>query len=151
MKEFFKPETDERPGMIILGIFMFYFLIAGFILYLFFLHRINLSWAVGALVVFTLAYLPRFIIIRRLLDKDEIQILDDCILINGNGIYFDEIVDFRVKQSQPAVVFFMNNKMVVYNYAKFRLRLTNGEVGFNAFGTEKIELLREFFNKLLGR
>lgn len=148
MKEVFKPETEERPGMIILGIIVFYLLISGFILYLFFLHRISLLWVVCSLVIFTLIYLPRFFIIWQLLSKDEIQILDDCILINGEGIYFSDVVGFRVEKSKPAVVFFMNNKMVVFNRARFYLRMKTGEVMFNVVGGEKIRLMGEFFNQL---
>lgn len=151
MKDFLKTEIDERPVMIILGIIVFYLLITGFVLYLFFLHRLSLLWTVGVISGFTLLYLPRFFIIRQLMNKDEIKILDTCILVNGVGINFGDISDFRVEQGKPSVIFFMNNRMIVYNSARFRLRLLNGEIDFNVFGKEKIELLREFFNKLLCR
>ncbi len=152
MKEFLKSEIDERPVMIVLGILVFYILIVGFLGYFYFLHRINLSWTVGLAFVFSLIYLPRFLILKDLLKKDVIQILDDCILINGVGVYFLDILGFRVEECKPQVVFFMNNKMIVYKKAKFYLRLQSEEVSFIAIGGEKISLLKQFFSEgLRGR
>ena len=47
--------TEERPQMIILGVLTLYFLICGFILYLYFLHRITF---LVTLVVCMIIYIP---------------------------------------------------------------------------------------------
>lgn len=148
MKDKFKPVTDESPIMIILGIIVFYGLITAFIFYLYFIHRISLTPAILSLVGFTLIYLPRFLIIKKLQTKDEIKILDDSILINNHAIPFSRIKDFRTEDKKPQVVFFLNNKMVVFAECKFYLRLENGQAEFIAIGTEKIRLLKEFFNNI---
>ena len=114
MKEKFKPVTDESPMMIVSGILVFYVLIAGFIFYLYLLHRITLLPCIITVLIFTGIYFPRFLIINKLKNKDDIKILDDSILINGCRIPFAEIKDFRTEDKKPQVVFFMNNKMVVF-------------------------------------
>lgn len=144
MKERFKPDTDERPCMIILGILGFYFLITGFLLYLYALHRISIVATVISVVVFTLIYIPRFWIIKKIYTKDDIKIIDDFIMINGIGINFSEIRKFKVKDFNPKVVFFLNNKMVVFNESEFRLLTAKEEIRFMAQGSEKIQLLKEF-------
>ena len=73
MKECFKPNTDERPIMIIFGVLGFYFLIAGFLLYLFALHRISITTMIISVIVFTIIYIPRFLIIKKIHNKDEIK------------------------------------------------------------------------------
>lgn len=151
MKDKFKPTTEERPIMIILGIIVFYVLIAGFIFYLYLLHRITLLPCIIAILIFTGIYFPRFLIINKLKNKDEIKILDDSILINNCTIPFFEIKDFRTEDKKPQVVFFMSNKMVVFAQSKFYLRLASGQVEFNVIGTEKIKLLKEFLTQLLGK
>lgn len=149
MKEKFKPVTDESPMMIVSGILVFYVLIAGFIFYLYLLHRITLLPCIITVLIFTGIYFPRFLIINKLKNKDDIKILDDSILINGCRIPFAEIKDFRTEDKKPQVVFFMNNKMVVFAQSKFYLRLASGQVEFNAIGTEKIKLLKEFLNNII--
>ena len=149
MKEIFKPTTDERPIMIVMGILALYLLVVGFILYLFFLHRITLIPTIFNVILFTLIYLPRLIIIKKLAYKDIIKIIDNGININNQLIPFSQIKDFRVEEKKPAVVFFMNNSMVCYYEAKFYLKLNNGQVSFSAIGSEKIELLKEFLSRLL--
>ena len=149
MKEKFKPVTDESPMMIVSGILVFYVLIAGFIFYLYLLHRITLLPCIITILIFTGIYFPRFLIIHKLKNKDEIKILDDSILINGCRIPFAEIKDFRTEDKKPQVVFFMNNKMVVFSQSKFYLRLAYGQIEFNAIGTEKIKLLKEFLNNII--
>ena len=123
MKEIFKPTTDERPIMIVMGILALYLLIVGFILYLFFLHRITLLPTIIGVITFTLIYLPRLLIIKKLAHKDIIKIVDNGININNQLIPFSQIQDFRVEEKKPAVVFFMNNSMVCYYEAKFHLKL----------------------------
>ena len=151
MKEIFKPTTDERPIMIVMGILALYLLVVGFILYLFFLHRITLIPTIFNVILFTLIYLPRLIIIKKLAYKDIIKIVDNGININNQLIPFSQIKDFRVEEKKPAVVFFMNNSMVCYYEAKFYLKLNNGQVSFSAIGSEKIQLLKEFLSRLLNK
>ena len=149
MKDKFKPVTDENPMMIVLGIVAFYGLIAGFIFYLYFIHRITLIPAILSILIFTIIYLPRFWIIKKLQTKDNIKILEDSIIINGYSIPFSQIKDFRTEDKKPQVVFFLNNKMVVFAECKFYLRLENGQTEFTAIGTEKIRLLKEFLHSLI--
>ena len=151
MKEIFKPTTDERPIMIVMGIVTLYVLIVGFILYLFFLHRITLIPTIINTILFTLIYLPRLLIIKKLANKDIIKIVDNGININNQLIPFSQIKDFRVEEKKPAVVFFMNNSMVCFYEAKFHLKLNNGQVSFFAIGSEKIQLLKEFLTRLLNK
>ena len=151
MKEIFKPTTDERPIMIVMGILALYLLVVGFILYLFFLHRITLIPTIINVILFTLIYLPRLIIIKKLAYKDIIKIIDNGININNQLIPFSQIKDFRVEEKKPAVVFFMNNSMVCYYEAKFHLKLNNGQTSFFAIGSEKIQLLKEFLSRLLNK
>ena len=149
MKKIFKPTTDERPIMIVMGILALYLLIVGFILYLFFLHRITLHPTIIGVIICTLIYLPRLLIIKKLAHKDIIKIVDNGININNQLIPFSQIQDFRVEEKKPAVVFFMNNSMVCYYEAKFHLKLNNGQISFSAIGSEKIQLLKEFLTQLL--
>ncbi len=149
MKEILKPKTDERAFMIVTGIIVFYALIAGFIIYLYILHRLAIIPALAALAVVTIIYIPRFLIIKKIQNKDLIEIKDDFIVINGNAVNFSQIKDFHVEDKKAQVVFFMNNKMVVYKEAIFHLKLNNGVISFTAIGTEKIELLCEFLTRIV--
>ena len=151
MREIFKPSTDERPIMIVMGILALYLLVVGFILYLFFLHRITIIPTIISTMIFTLIYLPRLLIIKKLAYKDIIKIVDNGININNQLIIFSQILDFRVEEKKPAVVFFMNNSMVCYYEAKFHLKLNNGQISFSAIGSEKIQLLKEFLSRLLNK
>ncbi len=149
MKDKFKPIANENQTMIVLGILALYGLITGFIIYLYLLHRITIIPCILSTFVFTLIYLPRLLIIRKLKNKDEIKILKDSILINNKQIKFEEIKDFRTAEKKPQVIFFISNKMVVFQECKFYLRLTNEQTDFTAIGTEKIKLLKEFFNNII--
>lgn len=151
MKEIFKPTTDEKPAMIVTGILALYLLVVCFVLYLFFLHRITIIPAIASIIIFTLIYLPRLLIIKKLANKDIIKIVDNGININNQLIPFSQIKDFRVEEKKPAVVFFMNNSMVCYYEAKFYLKLNNGQTSFTAIGSEKIQLLKEFLSRLLNK
>ena len=164
MKEIFKPTTDERPIMIVAGILALYLLVVGFILYLFFLHRITLIPTITSIIIFTLIYLPRLLIIKKLANKDIIKITDNGININNQLIPFSKIQDFRVEEKKPAVVFFMNNSRVCYYEARFYLKLDSLTIGgrgvgrgeqpqtsFTAIGSEKIALLKEFLSQLLNK
>ena len=147
----FKPTTDEKPIMIVIGIITLYVLVAGFISYLYWLHRITLIPALVAIGIFTALYFPRLSIINKLKNKDSIKIFEDSISINNQIILFDQIKDFRVQKKKPQVVFFMNNSMVVFHEAEFHLLLNNNlQVNFTAIGSEKIDLLIEFFKTLKG-
>lgn len=149
MKEFLKSNTDESVGMIVLGILTLYFLVVGFVLYLFLLHRISLIWTLALSFGITLIYIPRFLILNKIAKKDVVKIEDDAILLNSHKILFGDIKDFRVEEAKPKVVFFINNKMILFSEAKFRLRLNNSEVDFVVIGSEKIRLLKEFLSEII--
>ena len=149
MKEYLKANIDENPNMIIMGIICLYLLIAGFIAYLYFLHRITLLATIISIIIFSIIYIPRFLIIKKLNNKDKIEIIDDYIMINGIGINFEDIKDFKVQELKPQVVFFLNSKMIVFNEAKFHLKLTNEQISFMVIGSKKIELLKEFLAKII--
>lgn len=140
---------DESQNMIVLGILSFYLLVAVFIIYLFVLHRISQPAAIISLIVFTLIYIPRFLILKKLKNKDNIKILDTSIKINNTEINFSDIENYRVEEKKPVVVFFMYSKMVIFQEAIFYLKLPDGQISFIAIGSEKISLLKEFFNELL--
>ena len=144
MKDKLKPNIDERPLMIVLGVIVLYLLIDFFIVYLFCLYRISLITMLISTVIFTLIYLPRFLIIYKLKTKDKIQIIDDFIMINDVGIAFSDISDVRVEAEKPQVVFFINNKMIIFQQAKFYVKLKNDTISFTVIGGEKIKLLEEF-------
>lgn len=140
---------DESQNMIVLGILSFYLLVAVFIIYLFVLHRISQPAAIISLIVFTLIYIPRFLILKKLKNKDNIKILDTSIKINNTEINFSDIENYRVEEKKPVVVFFMYSKMVIFQEAIFYLKLPDEQISFMAIGSEKISLLKEFFNELL--
>lgn len=151
MKEFLKSNIDERPSMIILGILSLYFLITGFIIYLYFLDRIPTIPAVISILAISTIYIPRFLIIKKLNNKDKIEIIDNYIMINDVGINFDDISDFQVKEEKPQVVFFINNRMIVFKEATFYLRLEKEQISFSVIGTEKIRLLNELLHKVVNK
>ena len=140
---------DESQNMIVLGILSFYLLVAVFIIYLFVLHRISQPAAIISLIVFTLIYIPRFLILKKLKNKDNIKILDTSIKINNTEINFSDFENYLVEEKKPVVVFFMYSKMVIFQEAIFYLKLPDGQISFMAIGSEKISLLKEFFNELL--
>ncbi|MBD5403250.1 hypothetical protein HDR58_10720 [bacterium] len=149
MKEYLKLNTEENPTLIILGVLGLYFLIAGFILYLFLLHRISLSVTLMLCGVFTAIYFPRFLVIKKIITKDDIKIIDDSIIINNRKIDFAEIIDFKVKIFKPQVIFFFNNKMLVFQEAKMMLQTNSEQIPFSVIGTEKIRLLQEFLSHII--
>lgn len=151
MKEILKANIDERPSMIIVGVISLFAIIGGFIWYLFFLHRISFLVMIIASVIFILIYIPRFLIIKKIQKKDVIKIIDDFILVNGVGINFDDIIDFRVQEKKTQVIFFINNKMIVFKECTFRLKLKTEELSFNVIGSEKIKLLKEFLELKIKR
>ena len=141
--------TEERPQMIILGVLTLYFLICGFILYLYFLHRITFLVTLVVCILFTIIYTPQFLILKKIKTKDKIKIVDDFLLINGEGIAFADIVNFRVEECKPKVVFFFNNQMVVFKEAIFHIKTRFDEFHFNVIGTEKIELLKQYLQNVV--
>lgn len=150
MKDFLKTNNEERPSYIILGILTFYLLVTGFGLYLFLLNRISFICLICIVIIFTLIYIPRFLIIYKIYKKDKIEIIDEYIMINGEGIAIRDIKDFKVAVLKPQAVFFINNKTVLFQQARFRLTLSHGEIEFGIIGTEKIKLLKEFLTKVVG-
>lgn len=145
----FKPETEERAGMIITGVLLFYLLVVGFVYYFYFMGKLP-SIALWVIVLaFTAIYCPRFLIIKKLYLKDIVKVEDDGILVNGNKYEFSKIQNFEVYKKKPVIVFFLNNKAVVYNEADFILNLKNRTIKFTVTGSEKAELLKEYLNNLL--
>lgn len=149
MKDRFRPVTNEHPLMIILGIICMYLLVSGFVFYFYFLKRISLEIALVCVLVFTIIYFPRLVIIKKIQKKDYIKILDSGININNKIFDFNSIQDFRVEEKKPSVVFFINNQMVVFKEAVFYLKLDEGQVSFSAIGSEKIKLLKEFLTNII--
>lgn len=151
MKDCIKPQTEEREPLIVLGVLTLYFLITGFVFYLYFLHRISFTVAGIISILFTFIYFPRFMLINKLKNKDKIQVLEDYIMVNGKSIYFTDIIDFRTEERKPVVVFFFNNKMIIFQESVFHLRTTCGEIHFNVIGSEKTELLKEYLTEIIKR
>ena len=143
--------VEENSTLIILGVLGFYFLVVFFIAYMFLLHRFSVLTTVLSLFIFSGIYFPRFWIIKKILKKDIIKILDNSIIINGQTVEFAQLLDYRVEKKKPKVVFFISSKMVVFNEAVFYLKLQNKTVSFTAIGSEKISLLKSFFDELLGK
>lgn len=143
--------AEENSTLIILGVLGFYFLVVLFIAYMFLLHRFSVLTTVLSLFIFSGIYFPRFWIIKKILKKDIIKILDNSIIINGQTVEFAQLLDYRVEKKKPKVVFFISSKMVVFNEAVFYLKLQNKTVSFTAIGSEKISLLKSFFDELLGK
>jgi len=149
--EKFKPNTDERPAMIIFGIVALYCLVTSFAVYLFLLHRISVITLILSVVFFTLIYLPRLLIILKLKNKDKIQITDSSVDINGQSYEFCSIIDFKCDKKSPNIVFVFNNNLIVYQEAHFLLKCRHGFVNFVVIGSEKIRLMNEFFTQLLDK
>ncbi len=147
----FTPSTDEREGMIIFGIIIFYVLLVGFIIFLWMLGRIPQTAMLCSVGAISLIYLPRFMIIGKIQKKDRIRISESSIFVNDKEISFNEIEDYKVIEGKPQVVFAISNNLVVYKDAKFLLKLKSmpDTVEFYAIGTEKIKLLKEFFESIL--
>ena len=147
----FTPSTDEREGMIVFGIIIFYVLLVSFVVFLKFLGRISLTAAIISAVVITLIYIPRFLIIRKLKYKDIIRISESSVIVNNREIPFDDIEDYHVAESKPQVVFAISNNLVVYKDAKFLMKLKSEPEPFmfTAIGSEKIQLLKEFFDSII--
>jgi hypothetical protein len=141
-----KPSTDESPEMIIVGIVLLYILVVGFVLYLFFLHRISIIPTSLVSIIFTILYVPRFKIINKLRKKDDIKVNDTGIYINNKFIAFNEILDYKIIDKNPVAIFFISNKMIVFNEAEMHIKTRNEEISFTIIGGEKIRLLKDFFH-----
>lgn len=141
--------ADENPIMIVLGILCLYFLVVVFIIYLSLLHRISTPAAVASTIIFSVIYIPRFWILKKLKSKDIIKISENSIQINNIEVGFSEIEAYWVEEKKPQVIFFLNSKMVIFQEAIFHLKLTNGGISFNAIGSEKISLLKSFLDELI--
>lgn len=148
----FKPNTQEKPSLIILGILTLYFLIAGFIMYFYIMNRISLNVALLIIGIFSLLYTPRFMIICKLLKKDDIKLSDNNIMINSKQYLLSEIKNYRVDIKKPKIVFFMNNNLILFQEAEFHIQFNdNTQENFVVFGSEKIDLLQRFFDELLSK
>ncbi len=144
----FEPTTEERPGIIITGIIILYLLISGFIAYLYFLHKIPFIPAMTVILIFSVLYIQRFIIIYKLLKHDNVKIIDNFLMINGVGVDFYDIKSFGTREYKPQVIFFFNNKMVVYNEADFCIKTPHEQFEFKIIGSEKIQLMKEFLKQI---
>ena len=148
----FKPNTQEKPSLIILGILTLYFLISGFVMYFYIMSRISLCLALVIIGIFTIFYIPRFIIIGKLIKKDNIKLSDNCIMINNKQYLLSLIQDYRVNIGKPRIVFFMNNNVVLFQEAVFYILFKdNRQESFAIYGSEKITLLQKFFDELLSK
>ncbi len=142
-------QTEERPTIIICAVLCVYALLTSFAAYFYLLHRISLSAFIFLFIVITLVYLPRFAIIYKLKKPDEVKIIENYIMINGCGIDINDIVHFGINKAKPKVIFFMNNRMVVFNEAKFCIRTGCEEIEFCVFGEEKINLLKNYLTQII--
>jgi len=136
------PETNENPFAIITGIITVYILLIGFCGYFYFLHKINLAYFISISAGITIAYFPRLLLITKLIKQDDIKIVEDFIMINGIGVNFADIEHYGIKEFPPEIIFFMNNKMIVYKEADFCLRTGNEEFNFKVSGNDKIKLIK---------
>jgi hypothetical protein len=144
MKEVIKPTTDETPAFIIIGINFLYILIIGFILYLYFLNRISLTITLIISVSFTIMYIPRFYIIKKLQTSTKIKAEENGLWINEKFINFQNLENYKIIKKKPVVVFFFNNKMIIYQEATVHIKEKDGDFSFNVIGSKKIELLNNF-------
>ena len=143
-----KPNQEERIFMIIIGIIAFYAVIAGFIGYLYLLHKISAFMMLIIIGVFTLIYLPRFWIIYEIKNADKLKVIEDFFMINGVGVSFSDIKNFGIREYKPQVIFFLNNKMIVYQKADFCIERPKEKIEFTLIGSEKIKLMKEFLKRI---
>ena len=68
--------------------------------------------------------------------------------VGNKDIPFEVIEKFSIKEHKPNIIFFLNNRMVIFKYAKFILKTADGEIEFCVQGSEKIALLKEFLTAL---
>ena len=150
-----KPEIEENPVFIVIAIILLYMLIIGFVGYFYYMGKMSMTLCLTVCTIFTAIYLPRFIIIWKIYKKDLIKITDNNLLINNLQILLSNIINFAIKKEKPVVIFFMNNKMIVYNEAIFTLKIKSNEAftyfEFKAIGSEKIELLKSFLNEITSK
>lgn len=147
MKQY-EPQKDERPIMIITGILTLYVILVAFCVYLFCLSRISFETNIILIFVITIFHLPRFLIIKKLLQIERIKINQNNLEVGNKDIPFEVIEKFSVKEYKPNIIFFLNNRMIIFKYAKFILKTAGGEIEFCVQGSEKITLLKEFLTAL---
>lgn len=144
-----QPYKDERPFMIVCGVIFVYILIAGFFVSLYLLHRLSPTILIILLLLWTIIYIPRLRIIYEIKNSDKLKVSTDCFIINGSEIKFSGIKNFGVREHKPQIVFFINNRMYIYQKADFCLDTTQGKIEFTIIGSEKIALVQEFLKKIL--
>ena len=144
-----KPNQDERIFMIVMGIITLYAIISGFVGYLYFLHKISFHLAFIIIVVFSLIYIPRFWILYEIKKADKLKVVEDFFMINGVGVNFSDIKNFGIREYKPKVIFFLNNKMIVYQKADFCLETEKENIEFTLIGSEKIRLMKEFLRRTI--
>ena len=149
----FQPVTDDSPSMIILGVLFFYVLIIGFAYYFYFMGKISTLALLIIVLIFTAAYIPRFLVVYKVIKKDEIKIEDDAMVINGKKYKFIDISDFRIIKHKPVVVFFISNRAIVYNQTDFVLKLKtpSNEIKFTVINSEKANLLTEYLRNVISQ
>lgn len=148
-KENFQPQKDERPIMIISGIWSLYFILVGFCFYLLFLHRISIFTAIISTVIVTLFHIKRFAILNKIKNVQKIQINNSSISIDNKEIKFSDITDFRTKSYKPHVIFFLNNRMIIFQQTDFLLKTKFQEIHFSVIGSEKAELIKDLLSKII--
>lgn len=145
----FKNPIEDKK-LIIAGILVFYFIVVLFISFLYMLHRLSPVTAAVVIILFSGVYYPQFLIIKKIINGDKITILDDAIKINEQIVEFNTIEDYRIEEKNPRVVFVINAQTVVFYEGIFHLKLTGGTgISFSVTGSEKIALLKKFFDELL--
>jgi hypothetical protein len=144
MKEFTRPTTDETPAFITLGVVFLYILIAGFILYLYFLNRISLNTTIITNILFTIIYLPIFFIIKKLHSNTKIKAEENGLWVNEKFINFQSLENFKIIKKKPVIIFFFNNRMIIFQEATVCIKTKTDNYSFNVIGTKKIEILNEF-------
>lgn len=145
----FKNPIEDKK-LIIAGILVFYFIVVLFVALLYMLHRLTPVTAAAAVALFSGVYCPQFLIIKKIINGDKITILDDALKINEQIVGFNTIEDYRIEEKNPRVVFVINAQTVVFYEGIFHLKLTDGTgISFSVTGSEKIALLKKFFDELL--
>ena len=110
------------------------------------MHKISILTTMVATFLFIIIYIPRFLIINKLKNMDNVKIIEEYIMINNYGIPVSEIEKYLVKESKPQMIFFISNKMIIFKEAVFMIKTSTEIKSFKVVGTEKIRLLKEFLS-----
>lgn len=150
-KDYLQPQKDERPVMIITGIWTLYIILICFLAYLCFLHRISVAAAIIGCIVVTLLHIPRFLMLKKLKLSPQVKVNDDNMTINSEVINFWEIKNFASREYKPHIIFFLNNRMVIFQQTDFIINTASGDFSFTIIGSEKANLLKDLLTKIKER